>query len=156
MSTYAEHLQAIVARYRAAGQKWPATRKELAVWAIAQNEWRPSRASLVAQCSEELARAMREEYITDNQGRRVPAKHAARIADGHKQRTLWADIRTADPEHMKVAFGQRRQQIVGDCRQLKMDVDSYNENAGRRDPVQLSFDFTRDLEELEALDAIAS
>ena len=155
MSTYTEHLQAIVARYRAAGQKWPATRKEIAAWALSEKEWKPSRASLLAQCAEELARAMREEYITDSHGRRVRAKHAARFGEGPEQRTLWADIRTADPGHMEIAFKQRRQQIVGDCRQLKLDVDSYNENAGRYKPVQLDFDFTPDLRELEALEAAA-
>jgi hypothetical protein len=29
---------------------------------------------------------------------------------------------------MEIAFQQRRQQILGDCRQLKTDVDSYNDN----------------------------
>ena len=155
MSTHIEQLQAIVARYRAAGQKWPATKKEIAAWAIAEKEWAPGHAGLLAQCAEDLSRAMREEYITDERGRRVRAKHAARIGEGSKQRTLWADIRTADAEHMRIAFRQRRQQIVGDCRQLKLDVDSYNENAGHRRPIQLDFDFTEDLRELEALDAVA-
>ncbi|MCA8980624.1 MAG: hypothetical protein H6831_04470 [Planctomycetes bacterium] len=156
MSTHAEQLQAIVDRYRAAGQKWPATRKEIAAWALAKKEWMPSHASLLAQCAEELARAMREEYFTDQQGRRVRAKHAARIGEGPEQRTLWADIRTANREHMEIAFQQRRQQIVGDCRQLKSDVDSYNDNAAPKQPIQLGFDFTPDLEELEALESVQS
>ena len=29
---------------------------------------------------------------------------------------LWADVRTAPKRHMEIAFQQRRQQIVGDCR----------------------------------------
>ena len=39
-------------------------------------------------------------------------------------------------------------QIVGDCRQLKMDVDSYNDNRLPVQPIQMIFDFTYDLEEL--------
>ena len=50
---------------------------------------------------------------------------------------------------MEVAFQQRRQQIVGDCRQLKTDVDSYNENGDLSQPIQMIFDFTEDLAELE-------
>lgn len=67
--------------------------------------------------------------------------------------TLWEDFRTADPKHMKIAFQQRRQQIVGDCRQLKTDVDSYNENAKSEKLVQLVLDFTDDVAELEAMAA---
>jgi hypothetical protein len=64
-------------------------------------------------------------------------------------------MRTAPREHMEVAFQQRRQQIVGDCRQLKWDVDSYNQNHNAGEELQMVFDFTLDLEEIEALAAIA-
>jgi len=88
---------------------------------------------------------------TSPQGRTVRAKHAARVEDanGH-QTTLWADIRTAPRKHMETAFRQRRGQILGECRQLKSDVDSYNENASPGIPIPMSFNFTYDLEE-EAL-----
>lgn len=67
---------------------------------------------------------MREEYITDRRGRRVRAKHPVRTRRGGEQITLWDDIRTAARPHMEMAFQQRRNQIVGECRQLKTDVDS--------------------------------
>ena len=63
---------------------------------------------------------------------------------------LWDDIRTAPREHMAIAFQQRRQQIVGDCGQLKADVDSYNENKIPQAPIKMVFDFTEDLMEIEA------
>ena len=88
---------------------------------------------------------MREEYIIDPQGRKVRAKHAARI----KQGVLWDDIRTASLEHMHISFQQRRQQIVGDCKQLKLDVDSYNDNKNDSKPIQLVLDFTLDVAEAE-------
>jgi hypothetical protein len=93
---------------------------------------------------------MREEYITDARGRRVRAKHVARVTEGGKQLNLWADIRNAPREHLLVAFKQRRQQIVGDCRQLKLDVDSYNSTRGAKHPIPMVFDFTADLAEAEA------
>ncbi len=67
-----------------------------------------------------------------------------------RQSTLLGDIRSAPRQHMRVAFQQRRQQVVGDCRQLKADVDSFNENRSADAPIQMIFDFTLDLEELEA------
>jgi hypothetical protein len=108
---------------------------------------------MIERCAEELSRAMREEHILDPQGRSVRAKHAARIRENGKQFTLWADIRTASKDHMARAFQQRRRQILGDCRQLKADVDSYNDNRRPESPIQVIFDFTLDLAELEAADA---
>jgi hypothetical protein len=150
VSTYVEQLQRITKKYIAAGETWPATTHQIAAWAIKRTLWSPHPSDLVNQCADQLARAMREEFITDPQGRVVRAKHAARIKRGAEQMTLWADIRTASPEHMAIAFQQRRQQIVGDCRQLKLDVDSYNQNNNPGLGIQMVFDFRNDLAELEA------
>lgn len=152
--TYNEQLRAIIDQYREAGQPWPAESRQIAAWAIEQGLWKPYRETIVRQCAEHLARAMREDYIVDPQGRTVRAKHAARITRDGEQLILWADIRTADPQHMQIAFQQRRQQIIGDCRQLKIDVDSYNENAKPTRPIQMVFDFTQDLAELEIMDTV--
>jgi hypothetical protein len=98
---------------------------------------------------------MREEYYVDPQGRSVRRKHAARVILHGEQRTLWDDIRTVEPQHMRIAFQQRRQQIVGDCWQLKLDADSYNENRNFDRPIQMIFDFEQDLAELEAMGSLA-
>ena len=126
----------------------------MAEWAIQHKEWVPPRGSLVKLCADPLSRAMSEEYITDAQGRRVRAKHVVRTQQGGKQLYLWDDIRTADHAHMEeVAFQQRWYQIVADCLQLKNDVDSYNENRQPASPIQMIFDFTDDLTELELASA---
>lgn len=151
MKTYAEQMQAIVTSFIESRQPWPASTHEIAAWAIGTGRWEPPRSSVVDMCADDLARAMREEYITDPQGRRVRSKHAARVKRHGQQITLWADIRNADRHHMEIAFQQRRQQIVGDCAQLKCDVDSYNENRSKSNPIQMVFDFTQDLAELDAL-----
>ena len=137
MRTQSELLQDIVRKYQAANQPWPATTRDMAQWAIENQLWAPKPSAIVDQCADQLARAMREEYITDAQGRRVRAKHAAsQPGKGGEQMVLWADIRTAPHQHMAMAFQQRRHQIVGDCRQLKMDVDSYNQNRTPEQPIQ--------------------
>jgi hypothetical protein len=151
MYTYTEQLLRIVNRYIGEGQPWPATARQIAAWAIHNKMWQAQPAQLIHECAEQLARAMRDEYITDPQGRTVRAKHAARIEQDGEQLVLWADMRTASREHMQIAFQQRRHQIVGDCRQLKADVDSYNDNRAPDAPIQMSFDFTADIEELEAV-----
>ena len=50
---------------------------------------------------------------------------------------------------MEKAFSQRRRQVVGDCLQLKTDVDVYNDQHHDADPIPLELDFTRDVEELQ-------
>lgn len=154
--SYADQLQRVVRQYQQAGEPWPASARDIARWAIDQGLWKPQPKDLVGRCAEEISRAMAEEYIRDAQGRMVRAKHAARILIDGEQQTLWADIRTAELEHMRTAFAQRRQHIVGECRQLKADVDSYNENAQPKDPIQLVLDFTLDVEEAEAAERLAA
>lgn len=148
MATKNEQLQAIAEAYRRAGNKWPATMREIAAWAISNNLWVQQPSAIIALCAEELSRALRDEYVTDPQGRRIRTKHAATyITDEGEQLVLWDDIRTAPPTHMKRAFQQRRHQILGDCKQLKSDVDSFNQNRQPPEPIQVVFDFTLDLEE---------
>lgn len=144
--SYTDRLQEIANRYMGS-HEGTATAKEIASWAIGQTLWKPQPIDLINQCADQLARAMREEYIKDPQGRIVRAKHAARQG----KLSIWADIRAASRTHMEIAFKQRRKQIVGDCRQLKVDTDSYNENRCPSNPIQLLFDFRRDLEEMESV-----
>lgn len=151
MKTSSECRQDLVRKYREAGQKWPASASDVARWAIQSKLWEPSPSAIISQCAEEISRAMRDEHIFDAQGRRVRAKHVVMMRDGETQRALWDDIRSAPASHMRMAFQQRRRQIVGDCKQLKADVDSYNENRSPDIPIQIIFDFTRDLEESELL-----
>jgi hypothetical protein len=150
MSTYHENLQGIVRAYQDAGERWPASSKDIAAWAINNGLWKPKPSSIISQCANHISEALRDEYITDPQGRRVRAKHVATVLEYGETRRLWGDIRTAPRQHMQLAFQQRRQQIVGDCKQLKVDVDSYNENANPEKSIQMIFDFTRDLREFEA------
>ncbi len=65
--------------------------------------------------------------------------------------SLWADMddEKAPRSHFVKSFGQRRQQIVGDCFQLKTDVDVYNGKNQDKDPIQVPLDFTLDVEELQ-------
>lgn len=95
-----------------------------------------------------MAAALREEYRKDDAGRRYRAKHAVRKWQNGRQQSFWADIDGAPHEHMVQAFGQRRKQIVGDCHQLRLDVDHYNSVRTDEEDIQLVLDFSEDVEEL--------
>ena len=61
---YDRQMQQIVTKYIDAGQKWPASATQIAGWAIARKLWAPCQSTIVNQCADHLAKAMREEYIT--------------------------------------------------------------------------------------------
>ena len=148
--TYNEQLKDIADLYRSSSQPWPATARQIAIWAINNGHYRTHHAKIVAKAAEEFATAMREDYYTDPQGRRVRALHVARVIirdpDGARtQKMLWDDIRYATRDFMARAFQLRRRQIVGDCKQLKTDVDSFNDNRQGERPIQLVLDFTDDV-----------
>lgn len=137
--------QDIIRQFREAHGYLPASSLQMADWAIANRITVPQHLDYRKQLARELAQTMREEYFTDPQGRRVRAKHVAE--------DLWVDLRDkgADADKLKViSFQNRRQQIVHENKQLKADVDSFNENYNRyEEPFQLVLDYADDVAELE-------
>lgn len=148
MRSGTDFLQEIVRKYIAGGHPLPASPKDIARWAINNKYWAPKPEAIVKQCADEIARAMAAEYFSDAQGRRIRAKHAVVFPEGPKQYALWDDIRTAEHKHIETALQQRRHHILNECKQLKNDVDYYNENRDPPRPIQMVFDFTLDLEEM--------
>jgi hypothetical protein len=151
--TETQIMQEFVLKYRESKQPWPATSKDIAAWAIRKNLWEAPQVSKIDILANRISDAMRQEYFIDPQGRHVRKFHALRdikeLPNGkHKQLTFWIDL---DAEFIQVrrAFQQRRMGILGDCRQLKKDVDSYNDNNKYNLTIQMVFDFTEDLLESE-------
>lgn len=149
MSHYGQGMRQLVREYRIEGRSWPASAAQLAEWAIAEGRWRLPPAAALRICAKDFARAMREETITDPEGRRIRSKHPATIRRHGAQVTLWDDVRTAPRHHMAVSFAQRRARIVYDCVQLKIDVDGFNTMRSDVEPIQLLLDFRRDVIEAE-------
>lgn len=149
MATRTQQLQRIVTEYQRDGRQWPATTKEIAKWAVTTGRYDLTGPTLERQCARELAQAMGLEYFSDSHGRRVRAKHPARITKGGQQLVLWDDIRTAPRHHMQMAFQLRRRRIASECKQVKTDVDIYNGAHTDEMPIQMVLDFRRDVEEME-------
>lgn len=148
MSAYTKRLVELFDRYALETGKTEVSAREVARWVIANGDWEQHPQETEKRCAHEISRALGELYTTDPQGRRVRAKHVAIIERDGEQLALWSDIATATRDHMVMAFQQRRQRIVGDCRQLKVDVDSYNANYNASgEPIQIVLDFTDDVTE---------
>jgi hypothetical protein len=152
MSAYANQVKSFVERYQAEmsvdGLINP---HEVAEWAYKNGLHKPSLRTVIDAIATDIAQVFREEYRTDAQGQRYRAMHAVRSKKGDKSMSLWADMDDdrAPRDHFVKSFAQRRQQIVGDCFQLKTDVDVYNAKAPEQSPIQIVLDFTNDVEELQ-------
>lgn len=151
-----EHLRDIERKYRRQHpDKIAIDLNDVAAFAIHRNLWEPRMRSARKQCAAELASALRESYETDKQERRVraslPVRYTRKNADGDiEQYTLWADCTSAPKEHMHLALQQKRKIVVANAAQLKRDTDSWNENNRFGAFIQMSYDLTDDLFELEA------
>ncbi len=148
--SYKDQMQQIANDYFFTHQK-QASARDIARWAIENDLWKPPLELAERKCADDLATAMREDYITAPDGKRIRRKHAATILKDGKQQTLWADMFNAPRKHIETAVQQRRQQILGDCRQLKYDADYYNQTHKDEMPIQPLLDFEEDLAEEEAL-----
>ena len=122
---------------------------EVANWAIANGHYRPEPIDPAKTLRREMAKAMKNEYFFDEQGREVRKYHAVRKTDGEHSYSEWAAMPDADPGHMRMSGQQRRQYLLSGCRQHKLDFDSYNDNNkfGAKIPLW-DYNFNPDLEEL--------
>lgn len=102
-------------------------------------------------CADEIAHAMGEQYMTATNGRRVRLKHSAKVKRNGENLTLWGDIRDVTPAFMRISVGQRRNQMVGECLQLKNDVDFFNGRVPADQQIPLVLDFRQDVAELEGM-----
>ncbi len=151
-----ETLQHVWRRYEEENRRLAATAREVVEWGVRTGLLQLPDVDPYDILAEDMARALREEYATDTKGRRYRVNHAVRITKGGVQYTFWAMLGYADRPHMQQAFTQRREQIVGDCVQLKIDVDVYNDMNKDAEPIQLILDFKDDVaERLEPNDKAA-
>ena len=153
MATFNEQSISIVEDYRGAGMPWPASRTEIGEWAVANDRYQLTRGMAVAQAAERIGRAMGLEHVVDRRGRSVRKYYAARLRENGQVVMKWDDL-NADRSFMEVSSANRRNQILGECRQLKNDMDSYSERRCPEKPIQINFDFSTDLKELEQLDDV--
>jgi hypothetical protein len=145
---YHQQMQEIFRKFQDETSHDPADLREVAAWAIKEKLWQPRPSDIHARFASDMADALREEYRTDKAGRRYRAKHAVRDTVNGKQTSFWADIDTAPRTHIEKAFGQRRRQVIGDCHQLRLDVDHFNSVHPDQEQYNLILDFTDDVEEM--------
>lgn len=147
MAKYYEQLQRIWHAYESEHGYLPATARDAVKWGVTRGLMVPPEIDPYDRLAEDMAKALREEYGTDAIGRRYRKNHAVRVSKAGVQLTIWAILGSAPRDHMQKAFIQRREQIVGDCVQLAVDVEVYNDMNKDQKPIQMLFDFRDDVEE---------
>lgn len=150
MATKNERLQGAYHAYEDARGHTPSGLDAACCWAVAEGLVELPVVDPYAVLAGQMGSALREEMATDDTGRRYRVNHHVRISREGVQYNMWAQMGYAPHEHMEISFAQRREQVIGDCVQLKTDVDVYNRlNAGVRPAIQLVLDFTDDVAERE-------
>jgi hypothetical protein len=150
MATKTEKLQTAWHRYETIRKHAATGTKEACRWAVMEGLIELPHVDPYDILASQMASALREEMATNAKGQKYRVNHAVRITKNGVQQTMWAEMGYAPHAHMEKAFTQRREQIIGDCVQLKVDVDTYNVLKPNTHPdVQLVLDFTEDVAERE-------
>lgn len=141
-----EHDLKIVRQFEQIHQRKPFDLHEVYQWAKSMQLWYPPRDFEEKKFVEELAQVLREEYITADDGSKVRYYYA--VSKG-RQGSLWGNLDTASRDHIGESLKQKRDQSLADCRQTKNDMDYVNRKRFIGNPIQMSFNFDRDLAEEE-------
>lgn len=122
----------------------------VAAWALENGICRPLPIDPARQIRQDLVRFLRGETLTDSKGRAIRKNHPVVMSDGKRRFSVWKEITTAPASHMQTSLLQRRNGIVADCRQHKLDFDFYNENNVYSTTLQpFDYNLAVDLEEMD-------
>lgn len=152
MASKNETMQHIWHKYDSRRDHKPSSMKQAAAWAVEDGLLNLPDIDPLDILADQMSQALREEYKTDEKGRRYRVNHAVRVTRGGVQHTFWGVMGHAPHDHMEKAFAQRRELIIGDNLQLKTDIDVYNDAfRGKNPAIQLVLNYTNDIAEREEL-----
>jgi len=147
MASYHLQMQDIFRKYQEEVSPDPVDLRVVGAWALEKRLWAPRPVDVQSRFAADMADALREEYRIDKANRHYRSKLAVTITKDGRQGSLWADIDTSPRPHVIKSVGQRRRQVVGDCVQLRMDVDHYNGGHPDEEQILLELNFTDDVAE---------
>ncbi len=97
--------------------------------------------------AKEFAVAEREEMLFDEVlGESYNANICYQIPTGDKPQTYWVDTDKADRKKIEKNKTLRRDQVVGDLLQIKINLMHWNRINPNEEPVQIELDFAPDVE----------
>jgi hypothetical protein len=149
MTTRSEDLQNLFHLYKRETGAVTVDMDLVADWAIKRGVVPPKPKTAKELLAAQFAQAAREEHRRDPKtGWSYRANHALRVSDKNgKQLTLWVDIDDATRPQMLLSLTNRRQQMVGDGTQMKIDERVWNDRNNEQESINMVLDFTDDVEE---------
>ena len=145
--------QDIVNDYIRDGQPWPTDRRTIAAWAIRKRRWQPSRKEMIDRYAQNSRKPCEPKWKWTPRGERFGLNTAQwssnRMKSGTRLKSGCGLTAAHRPRNLCARrVQQRRRKVLGECKQLKTDLDSYNDNNTEGAVIQMSFNFESDLEEL--------
>lgn len=127
--------------YRAEHENSPATARDMGEWAVSTGRYKLPPHATERKWAEELSEVMGMDMMTVNGNRRVRTMHTWRSAQGN----LWDHIRTISVPDMALSIAYRRNGVLGEVKQMKIDLDYFSELHPDEPAIQTSFNFEKDL-----------
>ncbi len=150
MSKYKEDMLSIWEQYQKEVSADPTDLRDIGAWARSKRLWAPRPVDIDASFAREMAEVLREQVRIDKDGRKyrafIPARERGK--DGLPL-FKWADIDVAPRSHVEKGVQWERRQIANDCFALAMKIEHYTATHPDEDPLQTSFNFEEDIEEMK-------
>ncbi len=140
-------MQKLWKQYEKEHQYQPAGTRPVVEWALSKGLLELPPVDPKDILASQMAAALRAETVVDKKGRDRRVNHAVKITKNGVQSTFWGIFGFASDEHMQMSFGQRREQVVGDCFHLRTDVDAFNDERPVEKQYDLDLNFTEDVNE---------
>lgn len=146
-SSYTRQVLAVIDRYiEETGDKNP-DYHFVAAWADRLGLIEPPPYSIIKQIARAMARASRDDFITDDNGEPVRRRMNYMETRGESQLTFWFKMEDATPEKMKLSSMRRRNGTLMDVLQLDRDIRYFNTHHNPGDPLLFDANFNPDIEE---------
>lgn len=149
MATRNEELQNLMRLYKSETGAKAIDLDLVADWAMRRGVSAPRPKTAKDLLAAQFAQAAREEHRRDPKtGWSYRVNHSLRQPNAEgKQAGFWVDIEEATRPQMHISLTNRRQQMIGDGTQLKIDEQIWNNRNPAQIPLDLVMDLTEDVEE---------
>lgn len=149
VSRYTRQLLDLMDKYAKAHGVTEVDPMDAARWAIQTRQWDEPPEDKVRKLSKLFRRAAREDHFEDENGEPVRRRHPLpyRVDDEPTQKYLWLKMEDMNPGQFRISTQVRRRGMVACAVQFVRDVSYYNKHFNPGAPIDVSVNFTFDVDE---------
>ena len=147
VSSYYRRLQAIMHQFHdETGIKDIDIEKAL-LWGEEKGLISPPQLDPRQKLKRDMAAALRDEMIVDENGESVRRVHAYRVNAGEKQLVLWGYIEDMNPQKWRASMSHRRRGYRAGILQCDRDNQYWNKHHNPGDQIEFDWNFNPDVQE---------